>query len=181
MRFTALVLSFLIASTTFAAVTLSRNNDGMNARCFEKADVGRRSYNLALLSEKITTQDAEETRDVALEVRFKKCAEVDGEFKIVDSSADEVLHSYVVLNDGTLGTTNNKLAAVNFYAVDAKGVTLSTLSLGKAPGTFIIYLSFKADVKKAYVLAELTSNITSPIGSIEGLVQRYGGFVLNFE
>lgn len=181
MRFAALVLSFLLVSTTFASVTLSRNNDGMNARCFEKADVGSRSYKLALLSEKITMQDAEETREVDLEVRFAKCAEVDGGFKIVDSSADEILHSYIVLKDGTLGTTNNKLAAVNFYAVDAKGVTLSTLSLGKVPGTFRIYLSFKADVKKAHILAELTSNITSEIGSIEGLIQRYGGFVLTFE
>lgn len=171
----------LIASTTFADTTLSRNNDGMNAKCTEKADVGRRSYTLALLSEKITSLDAEETRDVTLEVRFTKCAEVGTGFKLVDSSSDEILHSYIILNDGTLGTTDNKLVAVNFYAVDAKGVTLSTLSLGKAPGTFRIYMTFKADVKKAYVLAELTSNITSPIGSIEGLVQRYGGFVLSFE
>jgi hypothetical protein len=181
MKFLLFAAALLIASTAFADTTLSRNNDGMTARCSEKADVGRRSYSLTLLSEKITTQDAEETRDVALEVRFTKCAEVGNGYKLVDSSSDEVLHSYIVLNDGTLGMTDNKLVAVNFYAVDAKGVTLSTLSLGKAPGTYRIYLSFKTDVKKAYVLAELTSNISSPVGSIDGLVQRYGGFVLSFE
>lgn len=181
MKFLAICLSLFLATTTFAATTLSRNNDGMDAKCTHKSQVGTRSYNLNLLSEKITTSGTEETRDVALEVVFTKCTEVDGGFKIVDSSSDEILHSYIILNDGTLGMTDNKLTAVNFYAVDPKGVTLSTLSLGKAPGTFRIFLSFKKDVKKAYLLAELTSNITSAIGSLEGHVQRYGGFVLSFE
>lgn len=181
MKFLFFVTALLITSTTFADTTLSRNNDGMTARCSEKADVGRRSYSLTLLSEKITIQDAQETRDVALEAKFTKCAEVGNGFKLVDSSSDEILHSYIILNDGNLGTTDNKLVAVNFYAVDEKGVTHSTLSLGKAPGTFRIYMSFKANVKKAYVLAELTSDVTSPVGSILGLVQRYGGFVLSFE
>lgn len=186
MKFISICLSvFLVTITlsqpTFAATTLSRNNDGMDARCNHKSQVGTRSYSLNLLSEELTTTGVEETRDVALEVKFRKCAEVDGGYKIVDSSSDEILHNYIILNDGTLGTTDNKLTAVNFFAVDSKGVTLSTLSLGKVPGTFRIFLTFKRDVKKAYLLADLTSNITSPIGSIEGLVQRYGGFVLSFE
>ncbi len=181
MKFIITVSFLLIATATNASTTLSRNNDGMNARCSEKSQVGVRSYSLRLLSEEIITSKEEETRDVALEVRFTKCAEVNGGYRLVDSSSDEILHSYIILNDGTLGTTNNKLVAVNFYAVDPKGVTLSTLSLGKTPGTYTIFLSFKKDVKKAYLLAELTSNITSPIGSIEGLVQRYGGFILSFE
>lgn len=181
MKFIFIVTSLLIASTTFAGTTLSRNNDGMDARCTHKSQVGTRSYNLKLLSEKMTTTENFETRDVELEVKFTKCAEVENGYKIVDSSSDEILHSYIILNDGTLGTTDNKLTAVNFYAVDPKGVTLSTLSLGKAPGTFRIFLSFKKDVKQAYLLADLTSNISSPIGSIDGLVQRYGGFVLSFE
>lgn len=186
MKFISICLSLLVAvtmfaETAFAGTSLSRSNDGMDARCTHKSEVGMRSYTLNLLSEKMTTSGVEETRDVELEVKFMKCAEVEGGFKIVDSSSDEILHSYIVLNDGTLGTTNNKLTAVNFYAVDPKGVTLSTLSLGKAPGTFRIFLSFKKDVKKAYLLAELTSNITSAIGSLNGYVQRYGGFVLSFE
>lgn len=181
MKFLFFVTALLISANSFAETTLSRNNDGMTARCSVKADVGQRSYGLTLLSEKITTQGSEETRDVALEVRFTKCAEVENGFKLVESSSEEVLHSYIILNDGTLGTTDNKLVSVNFYAVDEKAVTLSTLSLGKVPGTFRIYMTFKADVKKAYVLAELTSDVTSPVGSILGLVQRYGGFVLSFE
>lgn len=181
MKFLLIVSFFFITSKSFAATTLSRSNDGMNARCFEKSQVGLRSYRLTLLSEKIIVAGDEETRDVTLEVKFSKCAEVDGSYKIVDSSSDEILHSYIVLKDGTLGTTDNKLTAVNFYAVDPKGVTLSTLSLGKAPGSFKIFLSFKKDVKQAYLLAELTSNITSPIGSIEGFVQRFGGFILKFD
>jgi hypothetical protein len=178
MKFLSVCLSLFLTTTTFAATTLSRNNDGMDARCSEKSYVGSRSYTLKLISETMTN---EETRDVELEVKFTKCAEVEGGFKIVDSSSDEILHNYIILNDGTLGTTDNKLTAVNFYAVDPKGVTLSTLSLGKVPGTFKIFLSFKKDVTQAYILAELTSNISSPIGSIDGLVQRYGGFVLSFD
>lgn len=186
MKFLSISLSvFLITITfsqsTFAATTLSRNNDGMNAICSHKSHVGARSYTLDLVSEKITSSGVEETRDVELVVKFKKCAEVEGGFKFADSSSDEILHSYIILNDGTLGMTDNKLTAVNFYAVDPKGVTLSTLSLGKTPGTYRIFLSFNKDVKKAYLLAELTSDITSAIGSLKDHVQRYGGFVLSFE
>lgn len=176
MKFLVMSLSLFLTTAAFAETTITRNNDNMNAVCRTKADVGSRLYTLKLDSETIV----DETREVALVVSFLKCAEVDNGFKVVDSSSDEILHSYIVLNDGTLGSTDNKLTAVNFYAVDSKGVTLSTLSLGKAPGTFRIFLSFKKDVKQAYLLAELTSNISSPIGSIDGLVQRYGGYVLNF-
>jgi hypothetical protein len=172
-----LTIFLFLTTTAFAETAITRNNDNMNAICKTKADVGFRSYTLKLESEEILN----DTREVTLEMSFLKCAEVDNDYKFVASSSDEILHNYIILNDGALGTTNNKLTAVNFYAVDPKGVTLSTLSLGKAPGTFRIFLSFKKEVKKAYLLAELTSNITSPIGSIDGLVQRYGGFVLSFE
>lgn len=177
MKFLFLVSSLVITSSVFAKTSITRSNDNLDAVCRTKADVGRRAYKLQLVSEKVL----KDKREVELQVNFLKCAEVENGFKHVDSSSDEILHSYIILNDGTLGTTDNKLTAVNYYAVDSQGVTLSTLSLGKAPGTFLIYLSFNKDVKKAYVLAELTSDITSPIGSLIGWVQRYGGYVLSFE
>lgn len=180
MRFMAVLFSLMLATSTFAETKILRNNDGMDARCSVKADVGRRSYSLSLVSEKIEG----DTRTVSLKVNFKKCAEVENGFAQQDSSADEILHSYIVMKDGTLGQTDNKLVAVEFSLVKADGVKLNTLSVNAADqdeDDFIVDVKVNKNFAKVYVLAVLTSNISSSESSIEGLEQRYGGYVLSFE
>jgi len=177
MKFLLLSALFLVASTSFASTVITRNSDYMDAYCRVKADVGFRSYKLNLRSEKIT----EDTRELEFGVSFFKCAEVGEKFVFQSSPASEILHNYIILNDGSLGVTDNKLVSANFTLVNANGEKINTLLINSNEEDMVIKLSVKKDVTKVYVLAYLTSNISSPVGSIEGLVQRYGGYVLSFE
>jgi len=179
MKFLFLTATFLLASTTFASTVITRNKDNMDAYCRVKADVGFRSYKIELRSEKVM----EDARELELEVSLFKCVEVENGFAFKRSFPGEILHNYIILNDGTLGVTDNKLVSVNFSLVKADGAKFNTLSINSADDTdtMLVKLSVKKDITKVYMLAEFTSNISSPIGSIEGLVQRYGGYVLSFE
>lgn len=177
MKFFILLTSLLLASTSFAATKITRNDDYMNAYCREKSDVGFRSYKLKLNSETLI----EDSRVLELEVSLFTCTEVENGFAFKAISADEILHNYIILNDGSLGVTDNKLVSVAFRLVNADGVKMDALSINSSPEKMVFKVAVKQDVKKVYALAEFTSNISSPVGSIEGLVQRYGGFVLSFE
>jgi hypothetical protein len=74
--------------------------------------------------------------------------------------------------------TKNTLVKSTFFATNDDGKVLAISDLAKSGNDSRISFTFKASEKKVFVDATLESNITSEIGSLNGVVQRYGGFVV---
>lgn len=175
MKFIAL-LACLVSLNSFAATKIQKTFDGGAAKCLEGADVGSRAYNLEVISEKIVG----DKRQVVLNVLFYKCAEVVSGYGLRSSSSDEILHSFIILKNGDVGQTNNKLVSLSFAAIDSDGKLQSEDNVKENGGKFIVNLSIDKDVKKVSILSTSVTDITSDIGNLSGVVNRGGGYILSF-
>ncbi len=177
MKFLALI-ALLTSVNSFAATTVTRTFDGKNAVCQIKGDVGRRSYKVELLSEKLT----EDKREIELKVKLFKCAEVEGKLAIVASSASEVTNSYYLQANGELGLTKNTLVAATFFANDKNERPLAKTSLDLNSSESVVKFSFDKSLPTAFLTAVLKSNVELPTGEVVKDINEYfGGFVLKFE
>ncbi len=176
MKFFIALIASTLFSSAFAATTIQKTFDGGNAVCEIKADVGSRAYRLNIVDEVIKG----DKREVTLAVKFFKCAQTDAGLRLVKSSADEVLDSYIVLSSGALGTAQSTLASALFIAVDDSGTVLASQNVTQSGSEMTVKLSIAKDQPTAFILADLVSNVDSVYGSIAGLSKRYGGFVLHF-
>lgn len=171
-----ILITALMSFNVMAESTIKKTFDGKRRICDEKVDVGNRSYNLKIESEEIEG----DKRNVVLKVLFFKCAESDSGFQVQASSADEILHNYIILPGKKLGQTDNKLVSAIISARDAKGKLLESAPVEQVEGGTIVRLSLDKDAQKVFVEAHVVTDITSPIGNLEGELQHMGGFVLNF-
>ena len=137
-------------------------------------EVGTRAYNLEAINDVVIG----DSRIVTLKVNFYKCAEVPSGYGLRQSFANEVLSSFILLPNGKIGMTKNTLVKSTFFATNDDGKVLAISDLAKSGNDSRISFTFKASEKKVFVDATLESNITSEIGSLNGVVQRYGGFVI---
>lgn len=176
MKFLITLLASTLITSAFAATSVQKTFDGGNAVCEIKADVGGRAYKLNILEEAIVG----DKREVTLAVKFFKCAETTNGLRLVKSSADEVLNSYIALPSGALGTTQDSLVSALFIAVDTNGKILASKNVVQNGSDMTVKLSIAKDEPTAFILADLVSNIDSDYGAIPGHSKRYGGFVLHF-
>lgn len=165
----------LFSFKSYAATSIKKTFDGGEARCLEMSEVGSRAYNLEVLKEVVFG----DSKILTLKVNFYKCAEVPSGYGLRPSSPDEVLSSFIIRPDGSIGMTKNTLVQSTFYATDVDGKVLgiSDLLIGEKKSTITFTINKK--IKRVFIDANLTSDITSPIGNLEGVVQKYGGFVLS--
>lgn len=175
MKYLTLAL-VLFSLNSFAATSIKKTFDGGEAKCLDQVDVGSRAYNLKVQNE----VSIGENRIVTLKVNFYKCAEVPSGYGLRESSASEVLSSFILLPNGKMGMTKNTLVATQFFATDADGKVLGVSALLNSKDLSTVTFTINNKIKKIFIDAKLISNISSPIGSLEGVEQMYGGFVLSF-
>ena len=169
MKLIALFLCFFsLNSFAEAKSTVKKTFDGGAAVCRDQVDVGSRAYNLQIASEKISG----DTRYVTLNVIFYKCDEVVSGYGLRPSSPDEILHSFILLPDGKMGQTNNKLVAGSFAAISENGKVLSSDKVSENGGNFQVNLAFNKNLKHVFIEATLISNISSAVGNLDGVENK---------
>jgi hypothetical protein len=170
MKLFALALIFA-SFNSFAVTSIKKTFDGGEARCLEMNEVGSRAYNLEAINDVVIG----DSRIVTLKVNFYKCAEVPSGYGFRPSTASEVLSSFILLPNGKIGMTKNTLVKTTFFASNTDGKNLSISDLSK--NSTITFTVNKSE-KKFFVDAALESNISSELGNLDGIVQHYGGFVI---
>lgn len=177
MKFLAL-LALTFSLNSFADTTIQRAHSSTNAVCQLKGDMGKRAYKLEVASETLT----ETGREIALQVTFLKCVEVEGKLQIVESSAKEDLHSYVLLANGEIAQTTNTLLKADFAATDKFDRMLGISKLDLNSDSTVINFSFDKKLERAFITAGFRSRIVLPTGEvINNLPEYVGGFLLSFK